>query len=175
MLYISNELTWCLASSISIALGSPLVFFCPLSSSSVWVSQAKSSSRACWNCPNANKAPSSLCCNADETSVVGKDTETDGKPSMRSINDTRMQQVSTSPVYWWPSRPGCPKAFLVRSSAPEWQRGLLPPELFSVAVLPGDSASPSQSEAGIPHLWTPVEIQTLGKIRWSMFQHLFIV
>lgn len=53
--------TWCFASSISMALGSPQAFLCSLSSSSVWVSQARSSSKACWNCPRANSAPSSLC------------------------------------------------------------------------------------------------------------------
>lgn len=54
-------LTWCLASSISMALGSPPIGFCSLSKPSVCVSHANSSSRACWNCPSANRAPSSLC------------------------------------------------------------------------------------------------------------------
>lgn len=53
--------TWCLASSISMALGSPPAFLCSLSSSSVWLIQASSSSSACWNWPSARRPPSSLC------------------------------------------------------------------------------------------------------------------
>lgn len=62
-LYEQGEicLTWCLASSISMALGSPAAFLCSLSNSSVLLIQARSSSSACWNCPRANSAPSSLC------------------------------------------------------------------------------------------------------------------
>lgn len=53
--------TWCLASSISMALGSPADFLCSFSSSSVWLIQARSSSSACSNWPRARSPPSSLC------------------------------------------------------------------------------------------------------------------
>lgn len=54
-------LTWCLASSISMALGSELTGLWVSRVACVWLSQACSSERACWNWPKARRAPSSLC------------------------------------------------------------------------------------------------------------------
>lgn len=59
--------TWCLASSISMALGSELTGRCVSRVVCVWVSQACSSDKACWNWPRASRAASSLCCGRRKT------------------------------------------------------------------------------------------------------------
>lgn len=66
---VCNELrhTWCLAISISMALGSELTGRCVSRVVCVWLSQACSSDRACWNWPRASRAASSLCCGGRKT------------------------------------------------------------------------------------------------------------